>query len=108
MKWNFDHAGEDRAIFVDIHGGPYDRNVESPAVMALIDPTLDLNAAIANAVLAQTRGQKGAEFRLPSWGELTRTIVRPHGIAAISLHRYRITDVEESDEAILMTAKHIC
>lgn len=107
MIWNFAHQSSDKAILVDCHGGPFDGGYYSASTVTSIVVDDDSCGAIANAVFAGTQGRKGATFQLPFLRELTREIVTVNGMASINLHTYRVTEVEDSSDAIYMIAEFI-
>jgi len=107
MFWCFDHPASDKDIMVDIVRGSYDGSYYSSSVLESIDFDKDRSAAIANAVLCGTKGQRGVMFKLPRIEELRRRIVTPPGLATIDLESFRLKDILETDETIYLIAESV-
>ncbi len=107
MMWEFENACAHREIIVDLLGGPFDGSVYSRGTSQLVEFERNESAAIANAIYSSSRGRVGEVCFLPSLGELTRSVVRKHGLSRITGWNYRVEEVAESDYEIYIIARYI-
>ena len=111
MIVEFDSPAENLRVMLDLRGGAWDGSVEADRVApTLIDDASDsdaMGAAIAMVAWAETnRGQVGRTFKVPSFPEAERQIVRRHSRREITMHVYRIVERLDGDGEVLLRADY--